>query len=127
MGPWVAASPNDRYLLYLGHEGSRSGGAASIRNYSLYSLPFRSRLPGRDGETTHPLLSTPLPLGEWLSSVYMLPEGTTLLSTVPPRPGDERGLYTYDLQTGEHTLAVPGAVALWWPGYYTLQPDVPGY
>ncbi len=126
LGPWVAASPSDRYLLHLDREDESSGGAASLPTYSLYSTPFRARLPGDGGETTRLLLSTPLTPERWLSSVYMLPEGKTLLSTVPPRGSDQPGLYAYDLQTGEHILAVPGAVDLWRPGFYTLQPEVPG-
>jgi hypothetical protein len=125
MGPWVAASPSDRYLLHLDREESPAGGETSILTYSLYSTPFRSRLPGEHGETTRPLLSTPLPPDRWLTSLYMLPEGKTLLSTVPPRASDQPGLYAYDLQSGEHTLAIPGAVDLWRPGFYTLQPEVP--
>lgn len=122
VGHWVAASPSDRHLLYLGHDAS-AGSSGST--YSLYSSPFRARLPGEDGETSYRLLSTPLPPHKWISSIYMLPEGKTLLSTQPPRPGDPTGLYAYDLDTGEHTLAIPGASDLWRPGYYTLQPEVP--
>ncbi|MDQ3927642.1 MAG: zinc ribbon domain-containing protein [Chloroflexota bacterium] len=125
MSPWVASSPSDRYLLYVGGRKTPSGGAASIPTYSLFSTPFRARIPDDGSEATRPLFSTPLPPERWLSTVYMLPEGKTLLSTVPPKPTDVPGLYAYDLETGEHNMAVPGAVDLWRPGFYTLQPEVP--
>jgi hypothetical protein len=129
-GYWVAASPSDRYLLYLdveetAPEGGRTGG--NTRTYGLYSAPFRSIPAGGDTEAPRRLLSTPLLPRTWLSAVYMLPEGKTLLTTQPPQPHDRPGLYAYDLETGEHALAIPGVVDLWRPGYYTLQPEMPAF
>ncbi|HVF99613.1 MAG TPA: hypothetical protein VND68_07230 [Chloroflexia bacterium] len=127
-GFWVAASPSDRYLLYLDVDDTPPGGGRSEESpftYSLYSAPFRSNAPGDDRKAARRLLSTPLRPDMWLSSMYMLPEGKTLLSTRPPQPHDRPGLYAYDLQTGEHVLAIPGVTDLWRPGYYTLQPEVP--
>ncbi|HEX8219983.1 MAG TPA: hypothetical protein VF914_12350 [Chloroflexia bacterium] len=127
-GYWVEASPSDRYLLYIDAEDSPPGGLrteGSLLTYNLYSVPFRSNAPGDDREAARRLLSTPLLPRTWLSSIYMLPEGKTLLSTQPPQPHDLPGLYAYDLQTGEHILAIPGATDLWGPGFYTLQPEVP--
>ncbi|HET6312829.1 MAG TPA: hypothetical protein VFH60_03260, partial [Chloroflexia bacterium] len=127
-GYWVAASPSDRYLLYLDADDTAPAGRStrgSPATYSLYSAPFRSNVPGDDRAAARRLLSTTLLPHAWLPSIYMLPEGKTLLTTAPPQPHDRPGLYAYDLQTGEHVLAIPGVTDLWRPGYYTLQPQMP--
>jgi hypothetical protein len=124
----VAVGPSDRYLLYLDIDDTAQGRGRTGETrftYSLYSAPFRSNAPGDDREAARRLLSTPLLPRTWTSSIYMLPEGKTLLSTRPPQPQDRPGLYAYDLQTGKHVLVIPGVTDLWRPGYYTLQPEVP--
>lgn len=129
---WVSASPDDRYLLYLDSYESPSpdSGSAGIGPpviYTLYSAPFRATIGSSNGETTHRLIRSLESPGRWLSSIYMLPDGRTLLSTERPNPGDKPGLYAYDLQTGEPTLAIPEATDLWGPGFYTLQPELPTF
>jgi hypothetical protein len=55
-------------------------------------------------------------LYDWRYSGYLLPEGKTLVTLLPPTPQSARGLYAYDLATGAATLLVPDATEMLEPG-----------
>jgi hypothetical protein len=103
---WLEVGPEDRYAIYL--EGDDVG--PSLGDYRLYSVPL-----DRPSDPT-PLLQITTRLYDWRYSGYMLPEGNTLVTLIPPTPQSPRGLYAYDLATGAATMIVPDAIEMVEPG-----------
>lgn len=116
-GHWVAVSPSNMYVLYLDSDAKAGASGSTNHSYSLYATPFSARQApsagGEDQGNTRLILRTSQSPLDWLSSIHLLPDGQTLLSTVPPSAGSQPGLYSYDLQTGKSTLALPGVTNLW--------------
>jgi hypothetical protein len=103
---WVEISPGDRYMVYIAGDdtGPETG------NYTLYAVAL-------DGPAApKPLLRISARLYDWRYSGYLLPEGKTLVTLLPPTPQSARGLYAYDLATGAATLLVPDATEMLEPG-----------
>lgn len=115
---WITVADGGRFAVYLaGRDTNQYRGA-----YKLVAIPLLEA-----GNAGKPLLSTGRMPGEWLAYTYLLPDGYTLLSMEPPEAGDQRGLYAYDLATGESSLTVKGATDLWLAGYSSLNPDIPRF
>ena len=102
---WVKISPGDRYALYL------AGGdlTSDLGEYPLFAVPLDR--PTQAAQVLR--IKTPR---TWFHSGYLLPEGHTLVTLIPPTPESAHGLYAYDLATGAATLLVPDAIELVGPG-----------
>ncbi|HET9494374.1 MAG TPA: zinc ribbon domain-containing protein [Chloroflexia bacterium] len=103
---WVEVGPGGRYALYL--EGEDVG--PSLGDYRMYAVPL-----DRPTAATQ-ILQITTRLYDWRYSGYLLPEGHTLVTLIPPTPESPRGLYAYDLATGSSTLVVPDAIEMLEPG-----------
>lgn len=112
---YVRTTPNDMYMLYL-TLGANSGSPS----YNLYAASFRAQTASSTS-APRPLINSLQAPETWLPSLYLLPEGGTLLSTQPPTQTASPGLYAYDLQAGATTLLATGATALYPPGYASVR------
>jgi hypothetical protein len=118
---WVMVAPNDLYAVYLiGNDINVSYG-----NYAIFAVPLSARPEG--SRRPVPLLHSTRRPGEWLPSIYLLPDGQTLMAADGPRAGMPRGLYARDMETGQSTLVVPDAVEMWVPAFTTLHPEMLTY
>jgi hypothetical protein len=103
---WLEVGPDARYAIYL--EGDDVG--PSLGDYRLYAVPL-----DRPAQATQ-ILQITTRLYDWRYSGYLLPEGHTLVTLIPPTPQSARGLYAYDLATGAATMVVPDAIEMVEPG-----------
>ena len=103
---WVEVGPGERYAVYL--QGDDVG--PSLGDYRLMAVPLdRPAAPVQ-------ILQITTRLYDWRYSGYLLPEGHTFVTLMPPTPQSARGLYAYDLATGAATLLVPDAIEMVEPG-----------
>ena len=114
---WVEITPGDRYAVYL--QGDDVG--PSLGDYTMYAVPL-----DRPSQPTQ-ILRLTTRLYDWRYSGYLLPEGHTLVTLMPPTPQAARGLYAYDLATGAATMLVPDAIEMVEPGprRYTMGDYLP--
>jgi hypothetical protein len=103
---WVEVSPGDRYAVYLA--GDDVG--TEVGDYRLLAVPLDNPVQPIE------ILRITSRLYDWRYSGYLLPEGHTLVTLIPPSPESARGLYAYDLATGASTLLVPDAIEMVEPG-----------
>jgi hypothetical protein len=119
---WLSVSANNTYAVYLAGRNI----IVSRGEYKLYSTDLASPVGAGGAQRVALLHTTRLP-SEWLPLIHLLPDGHTILSIVPPGPGSPRGIYSYDLQSGESIMAIPQATDMWRPGFTSISPSIPTF
>jgi hypothetical protein len=98
---------------------------ASAGDYRLCASSLTARPGTPEAASRVILIHTIRRPSEWLPFTYVLPDGQTLLSTMPPNASSAPGLYSYDLATGEANNDIPDVTDIWFPGFASLIPDIP--